>query len=109
MLEVYRPEDREPDLRPAEDRLQSFDCGGYPIPYNEERVVFEVTEPWDDILSWYVHRREEVDAEQGELEKERAARKYDFERQLRAELCRMVSTLTGKSGKRSGLTLVSVS
>jgi Zn ribbon nucleic-acid-binding protein len=117
LLEVYRPEDK-PDLRSPKDRQQCFDAGGNPIPYNEERLVFDVTGYWDEIRDWFFPRRDETDAKQAELADRFEAEKYDFERGLRAELCQMIPVLLGKtvvekttepptkSETRHGLTLV---
>lgn len=65
LLEVYRPEDK-PDLREPKDRQQFYDAGGNPIPYNEERLVFDVTGHWDEIRDWFFFRRDETDAKQAE-------------------------------------------
>jgi predicted RNA-binding Zn-ribbon protein involved in translation (DUF1610 family) len=108
LLEVYRPEDK-PDLRESKDRQQFFDMGGNPIPYNEERLVFDVTGHWDAIRDWFSFRRDELDAKQGELADRFEAEKYDLDRGLRSELCQMILALLGTeppAKRRNGLTLV---
>jgi hypothetical protein len=117
LLAVYRPDDK-PDLR-DKDRQQFYDGGGNPIPYDEERLVFDVTGRWEEIRDWFVPRRDEADVKQAELSEKFEADKYDLERQLRADLCGMIPSLLGKTtvaqtrtqspGKaetRHGLTLV---
>jgi Zn ribbon nucleic-acid-binding protein len=94
LLEVYRPDDK-PDLREPKDRQQFFDMGGNPIPYNEERLVFDVTGHWDEIRDWFFPRRDETNAKQAELADRFKAEKYDLERGLRAELCRTIPVLLG--------------
>lgn len=106
LLEVYRPEDR-PDLRPPAERQQFFDNGGNPIPYQEERMVFDVTGRWDEIRDWFVPRRDDIDVKQAELADKYKAEKYDLERQLRSEMCRMLSVLLNSENlPKNGLTLV---
>ncbi len=96
LLAVYRPDD-SPDPRKAKDRQQFFDDGGDPILYNEERVIFDVTGRWDEIRDWFVSRRVETEAKQAELADKFEAEKYDLERKLRADLCRVASVLLGKT------------
>lgn len=115
LLAVYRPDDK-PDLRDDEDRQQFYDCGGNPIPYNEERIVFDVTGRWDEIRDWFFPRRDETNARQAELSEKFKADKYDLERQLRADLCQKIPALLGVAQTRTepprtpemrhGLTLV---
>jgi Zn ribbon nucleic-acid-binding protein len=96
LLAVYRPEDK-PDLRDDKDRQQSYDGGGNPIPYDEERLIFDVTGRWEEIRNWFIPRRDETDAKQSELSEKFEADKYDLERKLRADLCRMIPGLLGKT------------
>ena len=96
LLAVYRP-DEKPDLRNDKDRQQFCDDGGNPIPYNEERVIFDVTGHWDEIRDLFIPRRVETEVRQAELAEKFEADKYDLERRLRADLCRIILALLGKT------------